>query len=54
MLNNYAKCVVSGKLSLFHVKNALEISEDENIKMISESIHSIKSKNEPFLMQSIF
>ena len=37
-------CIV-GKSSLFHVKNALEISKDENIKMISESIQHIKSKN---------
>ena len=36
---------IVGKSSSFHVKNALEISEDENLKMISDSIQSIKNKN---------
>tara|TARA_Y100000768_G_scaffold381010_1_gene359015 strand:+ start:78 stop:1664 length:1587 start_codon:yes stop_codon:yes gene_type:complete len=37
-------CIV-GKSSSFHVKNALEISKDENLKMINESIQHIKNKN---------
>jgi 2-isopropylmalate synthase len=46
LINTSASCVcIVGKSSLFHVKNALEISKDENIKMISESIQHIKSKN---------
>ena len=46
LINSSASCVcIVGKSSSFHVKNALEISEDENIKMISDSIYSIKNKN---------
>ena len=46
LINSSASCVcIVGKSSSFHVKNALEISEDENLKMISDSIQSIKNKN---------
>ena len=46
LINSSASCVcIVGKSSSFHVKNALEISEDENLKMISDSILSIKNKN---------
>ncbi len=46
LINSSAKCVcIVGKSSSFQVKNALEISKDENLKMISDSIEYIKSKN---------
>jgi Isopropylmalate/homocitrate/citramalate synthases len=46
LINSSASCVcIVGKSSSFHVKNALEISKDENLKMISDSIKYIKSKN---------
>jgi len=46
LINSSASCVcIVGKSSSFHVKNALEISEDENLKMISDSINLIKNKN---------
>ena len=46
LINSSATCVcIVGKSSSFHVKNALEISKEENLKMISESIHHIKNKN---------
>ncbi len=46
LINSSASCVcIVGKSSSFHVKNALEISKDENIKMISESVQHIKIKN---------
>ena len=46
LVNSSASCIcIVGKSSSFHVKNALEISNEENLKMISESIHYIKSKN---------
>ena len=46
LINSSASCVcIVGKSSSFHVKNALEISKDENIEMISDSIQHIKAKN---------
>ncbi len=46
LINSSATCVcIVGKSSSFHVKNALEISKQENIEMISDSIQHIKSKN---------
>ena len=42
-------CIV-GKTSVFHVKEALNITEEENLKMINESISLIKSKSK----ESIF
>ena len=37
-------CIV-GKSSIFHVTEALNISEEENLKMINESISLIKNRN---------
>ncbi len=46
LINSSANCIcIVGKSSSFQVKNALEISKDENIKMISDSIQHIKNKN---------
>ncbi len=46
LINSSASCVcIVGKSSSFQVKNALEISKEENLKMIDESIRYIKSKN---------
>ena len=39
-----AVCIV-GKASLFHVKEVLNISEDENLNMIKDSIQEIVKKN---------
>ncbi len=46
LLNSSAKtiCIV-GKSSTFQVKEALNISEDENLEMIKDSIEEIKKKN---------
>ena len=46
LINSSASCVcIVGKSSFFHVKNALEITKDENLEMISDSIQHIKTKN---------
>ncbi len=46
LINSSASCIcIVGKSSSFQVKNALEISKEENLKMIDESIQYIKSKN---------
>ena len=49
-----AVCIV-GKTSLFHVNDVLNISKEENLRMIKESIEEILKKiKKQFLMQSIF
>ena len=46
LINSKATSIcIFGKSSLFQVKEALEIDENENLKMISESILEIKNKN---------
>ena len=46
LINSSASCIcIVGKSSSFHVENALEISKDENLKMIRDSIEHIKTKN---------
>ena len=46
LINSSATCIcIVGKSSSFQVKSALEISKDENLKMILESVQYIKSKN---------
>ena len=46
LINSSASSVcIVGKASSFQVKNALQITEEENIKMISDSILYIKNKN---------
>ena len=45
LINSSATCIcIVGKSSSFQVKNALEISEEENLKMIDDSIKYIKTK----------
>ncbi|PPR45981.1 MAG: (R)-citramalate synthase [Alphaproteobacteria bacterium MarineAlpha5_Bin6] len=46
LINSKASSVcIVGKSSVFHVKEALNISEEENLSMINESISLIKNKN---------
>ena len=47
-------CLV-GKSSSFQVKNALEISEDENLSMLNDSFNYLKKKiKKLFMMLNIF
>ena len=51
LLNSAAKAVcIVGKSSLFQVKEALNISQDENLEMIKDSIIEIVKKNKESIL----